>query len=192
MGCFPHVRVLWHITRTEAPLSETRLTLEQNLMQAYTGYFDVSPVEDGTPLRAACAYHSRQSQYVLVKKAELWAAESHEYLYLFSLPRLDMQTLAQAIERTLELGLPQVHPHAQHMNTFLTAVILCDETDSDTLVQLKKTKRHKDYKLSLHGWMEFRIAAVDLSTGEVSTNRSGSSLAADLSSFAEHATQHFH
>ena len=52
----------------------------QGLKKAYTAYFDIEEIDDGTALRARCAYHMRDSQYVLVKKAELWAAECHEYL----------------------------------------------------------------------------------------------------------------
>ena len=51
----------------------------EGLKSAYTAYYDIEEFEDGTPLKALCAYHNRDSQYVLVKKAELWAAESHEY-----------------------------------------------------------------------------------------------------------------
>ena len=54
-------------------MSELRDTLLARLSEAYTAYFDVEPVQDGSPLKALCAYHSRGSQYVLIKKAELWA-----------------------------------------------------------------------------------------------------------------------
>ena len=57
------------------------------LKKAYSAYFDIEEVADGTALKALCAYHNRDSQYVLVKKAELWAAESHEYLYLWDVGR---------------------------------------------------------------------------------------------------------
>ena len=50
-------------------MSELRDTLLARLSEAYTAYFDVEPVQDGSPLKALCAYHSRGSQYVLIKKA---------------------------------------------------------------------------------------------------------------------------
>ena len=59
----------------------SQLALDR-LKRAYAAYYDIEDIEDGTPLKALCAYHMRDSQYVLVKKAELWAAENHEYLYL--------------------------------------------------------------------------------------------------------------
>ena len=159
-------------------MSELRDTLLARLSEAYTAYFDVEPVQDGSPLKALCAYHSRGSQYVLIKKAELWAAETHEYLYLYSLPRLDFTSLVELQARTLEDGMPRIRPHSQHMCTYLSAVVLCDQADPD-------------FKLSLHGWMEFRIAAVDLSTGDIATNRSGKDLGKSLSGLVAREIQKF-
>ena len=152
----------------------------QGLKKAYTAYFDIEEIDDGTALRARCAYHMRDSQYVLVKKAELWAAECHEYLYLWDAGSLDGKQLEEIVRRTLEDGEPRVTPHAQHMYTYLTAVTLYDSAQPDALEQLKKLRKRREYKLSLHGWMEFRIAAVDLSTGEITVNRAGKALAKDL------------
>ena len=52
--------------------------------------------------------------------------------------------------------------------------------DRETLEQLKKLRKRREFRLSLHGWMEFRIAAVELSTGEIVTNRAGRGLGKDL------------
>ena len=161
-------------------MSQLRENLVERLKKAYSAYYDIEDIQDGTPLKALCSYHLRDSQYVLVKQAELWAAETHEYLYLYSLPRLDFTSLVELQARTLEDGMPRIRPHSQHMCTYLSAVVLCDQADPDALAQLQKLKKHRDFKLSLHGWMEFRIAAVDLSTGEVTTNRSGKLIGKDV------------
>ena len=150
------------------------------LKQSYTAYFDVEDIDDGTALKARCDYHMRDSQYVLVKKAELWAAESHEYLYLWDAGCLDVPLTEEIFRRTLADGEPRVRPHSQHMYTYLTAVALYDSAQPEALAQLKKLKKRREFKLSLHGWMEFRIAAVDLSTGEITVNRAGKALAKDL------------
>lgn len=152
----------------------------ERLKQAYAAYYDVEPVEDGTALKALCSYHSRDSQYVLVKKAELWAAENHEYLYLWEMDHLDEAAAEEIYRRVLEDGTPRVKPHSQHMSTYLTAVALCGSADPKAMAAVKKMKKHRDFKLSLHGWMEFRIAVVDLSTAEVAVNRSGKVFEKDL------------
>ena len=152
----------------------------EGLKKAYAAYFDIEEIHDGTTLKARCGYHMRDSQYVLVKKAELWAAETHEYLYLWDAGHLDLDGVEDIFRRTLDDGEPRVKPHAQHMYTYLTAVALYDSADPDALAQLKKLKKRREFKLSLHGWMEFRIAAVDLSNGEITVNRAGKALAKDL------------
>lgn len=152
----------------------------RGLKKAYAAYYDIEEIHDGTALKARCDYHMRDSQYVLVKKAELWAAESHEYLYLWDMSHLDGAGLEEIFRRTIADGEPRVKPHSQHMYTYLTAVALCGSADPDALAQLKKLKKRREFKLSLHGWMEFRIAAVDLSNGEITVNRAGKALAKDL------------
>lgn len=152
----------------------------EGLKKAYTAYFDIEEIDDGTALKARCDYHMRDSQYVLVKKAELWAAESHEYLYLWDAGHLDADTVEEIFRRTVEDGEPRVKPHSQHMYTYLTAVALCDSARPEALERLKKLKKRREFKLSLHGWMEFRIAAVDLSNGEITVNRAGKALGKDL------------
>ena len=152
----------------------------EGLKKAYAAYFDIEEIDDGTALKARCGYHMRDSQYVLVKKAELWAAETHEYLYLWDAGHLDLNGVEEIFRRTLDDGEPRVKPHAQHMYTYLTAVALYDSADPDALDRLKKLKKRREFKLSLHGWMEFRIAAVDLSNGEITVNRAGKALAKDL------------
>lgn len=166
-------------------MSQLRQATLERLQEAYATYYDIESVDDGSALKALCAYHLRDSQYVLVKRAELWAAESHEYLYLWSLDRLDDPALDELYQRVLDDGEPRVKPHSQHMYTYLTAVVLYDSADPRTLARLKKLKKRREYKLSLHGWMEFRIAAVDLSTVEIFTNRSGKTLEKDLKRLME-------
>lgn len=161
-------------------MSQLHPAVAERLKNAYAAYYDIEPIEDGTPLKALCSYHLRDSQYVLVKQAELWAAESHEYLYLFDLDRLDEEAVDRIYTRVLEDGEPRVKPHSQHMYTYLTAVVLYDSADPQALARLKKLKKRREFKLSLHGWMEFRIAAVDLSTADIATNRSGKLIAKDL------------
>lgn len=166
-------------------MSQLSETVLEKLKKAYAAYFDIEEITDGTALKAMCAYHTRDSQYVLVKKAELWAAENHEYLYLWDAGHLDAGMVDQIFQRTLADGEPKVKPHSQHMYTYLTAVVLYDSAQPDALAQLKKLKKRREFKLSLHGWMEFRIAAVDLTTVEVTANRAGRALEKDLKRMVE-------
>ncbi len=166
-------------------MSQLSVKVIEWMKNAYAAYFDVEEIDDGTALKALCAYHLRDSQYVLVKKAELWSAECHEYIYLWDAGHLDTNLVDEVFCRTLKDGEPRVKPHAQHMYTYLTAVVLYDSAQPEALAQLEKLKKRRNYKLSLHGWMEFRIAAVELPTANITTNRAGMRPAKDLKRMVE-------
>lgn len=169
-------------------MSQLREAVEEYLKHAYAAYYDIESIQDGSALKALCSYHLRDSQYVLVKKAELWAAESHEYLYLWSLDTLDSNALQRIVQRVLEDGEPRIKPHSQHMYTYLSTVVLYDKADGEVLAKLKTLKKRREFKLSLHGWMEFRIAAVDVSTGKITVNRSGKTMEKDLKRLTAHSS----
>ena len=161
-------------------MSQLSQALVRGLEKVYSAYYDVEEIPGEGPLKALCAYHSRDSQYVLSKKVELWAAENHEYLYLWDVDCLEEGRGEEIFARVMADGEPRVKPHSQHMSTYLTAVVLYESAAPRALEELKKLKKRREFKLSLHGWMEFRIAAVDLSTGEVTANRAGKVLEKDL------------
>ena len=83
-----------------------------------------------------------------MKEAELWAAENHEYLYLWDAGCLDEELVDEMVRRTLADGEPRVRPHSQHMYTYLTVVTLYDSARPEALNKLKKQKRRREYKLS--------------------------------------------
>lgn len=157
-------------------MSLTHEELTQALLNSYEAYYDIARVDDGSPLVATCDFHSTSERYVLTKKAKLWAAETNEYVFLFHVPELNMDSLAVCRDLALEQGMEKIHPHPEHMYSHITAILLCDSVQPDALELLERYKKSANFKLSLHGWMEYRIAAVDLSTAEVFTNRKGKEL----------------
>ena len=85
--------------------------------------------------------------------------------------------------------MPRIHPHKDHMSTFLTAVVLCSEAGPQALARLKTLKQRKNFRLSLHGWMEFRIAAAVLDCGVFAANRPGRETAQFLEQLAQSVSQ---
>ncbi len=170
-------------------MSLTREELTQALLGSYEAYYDVARVDDGTPLVATCDFHSTSERYVLTKKAKLWAAETNEYVFVFHVDELDRTALTRCREQALEQGMKKIHPHSEHMYSHITAILLCGNTQPDALEELKRYKKSANFKLSLHGWMEYRIAAVDLSTAEVTTNRKGMELSKSLRQIIDFETK---
>ncbi len=161
-------------------LCDRRKKVVERLEAACSAYYDIEKVADAAGLEALLAYHERDSRYVLVRRAELWAAERHEYMYLWSVERLDEPKLAEIVERVLADGEPRVRPHAQHMCTCLTGLIVCETADAAALQTLRQTKKHRDYRFSLHGWLELRLAALEIADGSLTFNRAGRQMAKEL------------
>lgn len=157
------------------------MTLEQRqqkldqLLMAYQRYFDIQrDVEtEGETFAAAAQFHSTSEKYVLVKKAKLWSLENNEYAYFYTTDHLDLAEFERVQKNALAAGSKLVVPHSEHMYSYVTLVILADEIDEDAAEALKKIRFEKSFRLSLHGWMEFRIAAISFSDDKIITNRAG-------------------
>ena len=157
------------------PVSRNAMLAKLN--DAYAVYFDATPVDERTPALAACyAFHSTDECFVLSKKVKLWRAEINEFVYVFSVPELNADIYDTCRGKALELGMAQIRPHIEHRSSFITALFICDSVTEEAARAVKKTRHHKDFLFSFHGWMDFRAAALDLSTGVVAANRAGREL----------------
>ena len=145
--------------------------LEQ-LLAAYSAYFDIERIEE-PPLAAVCHFHVRSAKYVLIKKAELWSANSNEHVYIFSMPELT-EDLYRACEKTAyEQGMALIHPDKEHMYTYITAIFLCDACTREAESLLKKCRLYKSFHFSLHGWMEFHTVLLRRGSDTFTANRRG-------------------
>lgn len=155
-------------------MAMNRSELLEQIINACGVHYDIHRRDEADlPLAAECVYHEHQTSYMVVKKAEMWSAHRHEYWYLFTLPHLTAETAQQCIDKTLELGEPQVKPGKNHMCTNLVCVILCDSADEEGLKLLKKCRIRKSFHFSLHGWMEVQAAAAVLGKETTAANAAG-------------------
>lgn len=99
--------------------------------------------------------------------------EQHEYVYFFLAGRLDEAALREQIALSQRAGLARVRPHKEHMCSYVTLVILADTIDPQAAALLTKTRLRKNYRFTLYGWMEYRIAAMECSTGRFYSNPAG-------------------
>ncbi len=156
----------------------TKETFLQKLMPSYESYFDIQyDVQVGSRQYPATAeFHSRSEKYVLVRSAKIWATEMNEYAYFAfaDVPTLDdYQSLKLDV---LKSGLSQIKPHSEHMYSYVSLILVADLLPQEVIKEIQKTKYHKTFLFSLHGWMYLRIAAVDLSNGKVYSNQRGNEL----------------
>ena len=154
------------------------MTLQERLEQllsAYSYYFDIErDVQvSGGSFPATAAYHMREENYVATKAHTIYATEQNEYVYFYVTENLDAQTLQRQIELSREAGLAVIKPHKEHMFSYVTLVILADTIDPEAQKLIKKTRFRKSFRLALHGWMEYHIAAMETSTHGFFSNPAG-------------------
>ena len=70
-------------------------------------------------------------------------------------------------------GMKRIHVGPGHMASYITAVFICDTCDEDARKSLKKCRIYKSFHFSLHGWMNFHAALVEVADGKVTSNASG-------------------
>ena len=124
--------------------------------------FDVERQEVPGSLRATCAFHRRDEAYVLHRKATLWAAETHEYVQVHCLPRLDMAAWEHIRDGALAWGQERIRPHDEHMASYVSVIILCRSWQQDAAAAVERCRVCKSFWLGLRGWMRLRALALIL------------------------------
>ena len=147
----------------------------EKLLNAYSHYYDIErDVEvEGGRFPAAAIYYLRDENYLISKKHVLSAVENHQYVYFYLTEHLDAAQLQYQIDISLKDGLGRIKPGKDHMSSMVKLVILADTIDPEAQQLLKKTRFRKNYRLALHGSMEYHIAAMEISTCSFLSNPAG-------------------
>jgi hypothetical protein len=145
------------------------------LLDAYSHQYDISRnvVVEGGSFPATAFYYLRDENYLLSKQHVLSAVEQHEYVYFFLTDHLDVPTLLSQIELSKQAGLANVKPHKDHMFSNVGLVILANTIDPEAKKIIKKTRFRKNYRLSLWGWTEYQLAAMEVSANCFYANPAG-------------------
>lgn len=122
--------------------------------------FDAERQDGPGSLRATCAFHRRDEAYVLHRKATLWAAETHEYVQVHCLPRLDMAAWERIRDGALAWGQERIRPHDEHMVSYVSVIILCRSWHQDAAAAVERCRVCKSFWLGLCGWMRLRALAL--------------------------------
>ena len=153
----------------------TRQERLDKLLNAYSHHYDIDRdvTVEGGRYPATAFYYLRDENYLISKKHVLSAVENHEYVYFYLTEHLDVETLQKQIDLSREAGMSHIKPNKEHMSSFVTLVILADTIDPEAKTLIKKTRFRKNFRLALHGWMEYHIAAMEISTNSFLSNPAG-------------------
>ena len=155
---------------------ETALQERLNkLLDAYSHSYDIDRdvEEEGRLWPATATYYLRDENYLISKQHVLSAVEQHEYLYFHLTDHLTAEELQSQIELSKQAGLRKVKPHKDHMFSNVGLVVLANTISPEAQQIIKKTRFRKNYRLSLWGWTEYQLAAMESSTNCFYANPAG-------------------
>ena len=145
------------------------------LLDAYSHSYDIERdvEEEGRLWPATATYFLRDENYLISKQHVLSAVEQHEYLYFHVTDHLTAADLEALTDLSKRAGLRKVKPHKDHMFSNVGLVILANTVDPEAKKLIKKTRFRKNYRLSLWGWTEYQLAAMEVSTNCFYANPAG-------------------
>ena len=149
--------------------------LEQ-LLRSYVQYYDIVQENVEPPFAAEALFHSHDTQYVLLKSAAISEAESHEYVFFATAESLDLAGVIALDETAWSRGTARVQPHKDHRNSDVTLVILAEHIAPEAMAAIKKFRHYQSYRFGFQGWSNYRVIALETSSGILTCNRLGQSL----------------
>lgn len=162
-------------------LTMDRQEIINKLLNGYQRHYNIHKTDTSQkPLIARCDYFEHSERYVLSRKAELWSADCEEFLYLFDVPHLTLEKYEQCMRMASEDGMGRMNIGPGHMYSYITAIIISDSADENAVRTLKKSRIHKSFHFSLHGWMDYRAVAVMIQSNHIQFNSAGRCVAKTL------------
>ena len=146
------------------------------LLDVYSHLYDIRRDVEiaGSAYPAAAEYFLRDENYLISRQHVLSAVEQHEYVTFLVADHLKAEELETHIALTKQDGLSKIHPSKEHMCSFVTLVVLANTIAPEAKRLIKRTRFRKNYRMSFHGWMEYHVAAMEVSTNSFLSNPAGS------------------
>ena len=155
------------------------------LLLKYSGTFDIyQPYRLlGREYPAYGYFFSHVEKYVLVRKANMWSADTYEHV-LFANPdeltEAHLQEYRQAVEEYIEPTLilkGEKLPEPNHMYSYITIAVVAEKALSPQVKKaVKKFKFEKSYMHSIRGYVQTRITVASMEDESVCVNGMGRSL----------------
>ena len=142
------------------------------LLRAYSAYYDVERCHDGN-LVAKAFFHSRGEKYLLTRSVNLWSVEDNEYVFVYAGDELVQEDLEHAIQISSKMGMSMIKPNSEHRSSMITTILIFTTIDKCCAKHIRTYREHRDFGFMLRGWMDHRVAALEMSSLNVVSNRAG-------------------
>lgn len=99
--------------------------------------------------------------------------ENYELCYIKGYNDLTFRDVAKFGDFLKKAVSEFVNPGADHMSTYVTGVMVADSISGDIRNVVEEFKYSMAYMFYLRGWCDVRLVCVDLSEGNIITNKAG-------------------
>ena len=147
----------------------------EKLYDSFRVYYNIKHEDVEPPFIAEAEFHTHDEQFFLVKSAVISEAESREYVYFSSEECLTLDILLQLDQAAWKAGTDKVRPHGSHRNTDVALIIVAERITEEAFAKIPKLRHYQSYHLGFQGWSNYRLVAIELSTGKAAYNRLGRS-----------------
>lgn len=145
------------------------------LLSAHEAYYDVERnYQFANQIFPGYAeFHTHGEKYVISKRAKIWEADAHEYMFFLTADRVDSAFLQQWITFVTTQGLQKASPKPNHMTSYLSLVIVADQVEDFALSLIRRARFRKNFLFGIHGWADLRLIVIDLQKMQIYTNGQG-------------------
>lgn len=143
------------------------------LLPSYERYYNIKRDDTVVPFAAEADFHSHTENYILVKAAKMADIDSNEYIYFSTQKEVDAFLLNELSALAWNKGLEKVKPYNGHKNSDISLIVLAENFAGDLKTAARKIKKSKNYNFGLYGWSNFKLCALDLSSGKSVSNFQG-------------------
>ena len=148
----------------------------ERVLLSYKRYYDINRDTPLEPFAAEAEFHSVEKGYFLLKKAVTSESETNEYIFFYEGDTLSADDVEILGRKAWDEGMSRVEPSGSHRNSDVTVILLADHIEEGAAEAVKNLRYYRSYKFRFNGWSDFRIVAVEASSGKVIYNRRGSEL----------------
>lgn len=146
------------------------------LLPAFQRYYNINREDVEAPFVAEAVFQSHNEQYFLIKSARISEANSNEFIYFYTADYIKADDVKELDSCAWERGIGHVQANYYHRNTDVALIIIAEQIDEEAKKLIRKLQHSKSYKFGLNGYSNYRLIALELSTGQVTHNRQGQSL----------------
>ena len=146
------------------------------LLPLFKDYYNVNTDDVEEPFAAEAAFSSHNEQFYLIKAAKVADINMNEYVYFAECDKLGCEELSRLDAVAWERGLSKVSPGYDHRNTDVSLIIVANSIDDTAKKLIRKTRHYKSYRFGFFGWSNYRLVAIECSSGTAFYNHQGRSL----------------